>query len=311
MAADDKKGSEKKLVSEKQRFSYIGFDVFPGTPKDLFKSDAEKSKYVDAVLKKREKGDTLREECTLLEERVSSLDRIVLTVASLVIVGTLFIPWFSAYNVIKSETTQAVVEDTTPLAQNSDSLGLITEAQDEADTTAVAVATEEVVEESSPTLSSSGEEIKLSYVAKKKIHKEYSRLSGIGVFTSLGTVGSKVFSSGIILILTGVAILLMVLLSIGLPIYNLYGIYGLKGNADKRALEFKKIARYNWLPLILFVFSLVISFVGAQYGFSNPEQVFTSIGSSYSVGAFLGSFSYGILISQAAFILIAAKGMEI
>jgi hypothetical protein len=136
-------------------------------------------------------------------------------------------------------------------------------------------------------------------------------LSGIGVFTSIGSIGSKVFSSGFILILTGVSIMLMVLLSIGLPVYNLYGIYGLKGDVDKKALALKKIARYNWAPLILFVFALSISFVGAEYGFSNPLEVFTSIGSSYTVGTFLGSFSYGIIISQAAFILVAAKGMEI
>ena len=90
-----------------------------------------------------------------------------------------------------------------------------------------------------------------------------------------------------------------------------YGIYGLKGDPDQKALALKKILQYNWIPLCLLVFAMVISFVGASYGFSNPQEIFTSIGNSYSIATFLGSLSYGVMISLAAFILIAVKGVEI
>ena len=42
-----KGGSPAGRVSDAQRFRYIGFEVFPGKPKDLFKSDAERQQYID------------------------------------------------------------------------------------------------------------------------------------------------------------------------------------------------------------------------------------------------------------------------
>jgi hypothetical protein len=53
-----------------------------------------------------------------------------------------------------------------------------------------------------------------------------------------------------------------------------------------------------------------LSFVGAQYGF-DPEGMFTSIGKSYGIGVLLDTLSYGIGISLAGFIILAAKGSEI
>jgi hypothetical protein len=112
----DKKGVDQK-VSESQRFRYIGFEVFPGKPKDLFKSEQEKSKLVETVVAKRSKGDIIREECTLLEERVSTRDRFVLAFAGLLILAALFVPWYAAYNEIvqeaPQETTQLIPSDTT------------------------------------------------------------------------------------------------------------------------------------------------------------------------------------------------------
>ena len=76
MADEEKKETSEKRINEKERFRYIGFEVFPGNPKDLFKSDAEKEKLVDAVISKRDKGEIIRDGCTLMVDRVSLVDRL-------------------------------------------------------------------------------------------------------------------------------------------------------------------------------------------------------------------------------------------
>ncbi len=317
MAAEGKKGEPNKQITDKQRFTYIGFDVFPGTPKDLFKSDAEKSKHVEAVKSKREKGDVVRDECKLLEERVSLIDRIVLTVACVVILGTLFLPWFSAYNEFveeaNSEPISAVVDSTqvsdSTLMAMSDSVNGVPQTMD---STALAAATNDGTTplEENIQKESSGEEIIHGYVAKKKVRRESVSLAGYNVLFSIGSVGGYVFGSGIVLVVTGAIFLLLLLVCLALPFYTLYGLYGLKGDADQRALALKKILKFNWIPVILFGVTFILSFFGAEYGFDS-QAVFTSLGESYGPGVFLGSISYGVIVALGAFILIALKGVEI
>ncbi|UCD64058.1 MAG: hypothetical protein JSW34_01105 [Candidatus Zixiibacteriota bacterium] len=326
MAAEEDKSKKPSAepVSEAQRFRYIGFEVFPGKPKDHFKSEAERDELVKSVQAKREKGDLLREQCTLMEERVSFADRLVMTVASVLILVTLFLPWYAAYNEIVEENVEpevteqvAVVADSladsTVLAGTADSLAAV---EDSAAAAAVEGAaappagTPETGQQTAVTRTGVSEELIHGYVAKKKIHKEYSRLSAIGSFIALGSVGSYVFSSGGILVITAILFLIYTLLCVGLPVYTLYGIYGTKGDADSRALKLKKMVRLNWVPLILFVLALVLSFVGAEYGFDSAET-FVSLGKSYGPGAFLGALSWGIILSLSAFILVAVKGIEI
>jgi hypothetical protein len=304
MTADEKKDPGQRLITKEQRFKFIGFDVFPGKPKDLFKSTAEKEKLVDSVKERREKGDTLRDDCTLLEERVSSSDRMVLTIASIVVFASLFLPWFSAYNEFVDEPSEAPAEQIAVV----DSLQITSEG-DTVVATGVTDITEPPVE---PEVSEvQGEEILHGFIAKTKYRKEYSKLSGLGMFVSIGSVGSYIFSSGFILILTGVLFLIYALLSILLPAYSLYGLYASKGNADQKALELKKVLRYNCIPLGIVLFTMILSFIGAEYGFSDPESVFTSLGASYGVVTYMTSMSYGVFISLAAFILTALKGVEI
>lgn len=327
MAADEKKGQPNKRITEKQRFTYIGFDVFPGKPKDLFKSDAEKNKFVGRVKDKRDKGDLLREDCTLLEERVSMRDKIVMAVACVIIIGSLFVPWYSAYNeiveetMVKEEPVVAVVDSalvndslTVPdsLVGLAEELVLNETVADSATAlAAIAGGADDEVAATQSNINAEGEEVLHSYRAKKKIHKEFTTLSGFAGITSLGDVGSKLFSSGIVLMVTVVLFLVYTLLCLGLPLYTLYGLFGMKGNADQVALQLKKMLRFNWIPLIVFVFALFISFFGATYGFDTGSAELSSIGDSYGVGVFLGTLSYGIFISLAAFVLVAAKGVEI
>ncbi len=345
MADDVKKNdSARRQISDKDRFRYIGFEVFPGKPKDLFKSDAEKQKLIDARREKKKKGEIIREECILFEERVSTFDRIILAIASVVMVASLFVPWFSAYNEIE-ETVKAPAQtapaDTLAASGTmapADSLALMagdtammaatgatgaaaaaestaavpaaTTPPTEANATPAAAAEEAPAQQGTTEKVSESEEIIHSYVAHKRYRKEYTRLSGIGVFGALGSVGGVAFSSGVIILLSTVLMILYILLCIALPVLTLYGLFGTKGDADARALQLKKIMRLNWLPLILFAAVLFLSFFGGSY--SQPVgESFGSLGSDYSVGVFLDMLSYGVIISLAASILVAAKGSEI
>ena len=324
MPDEENKKSAGNRVSDSNRFKYIGFEVFPGKPKDLFKSDEEKAKLVDAVVAKRSRGEVIREECTLFEERVSVSDRLILAVACFVILATLFIPWYSAYNEIVEEVAITPVSEmpfdgTVTTAAEGDSA--LMAAGESPDTIALAAtdepaetptATEEQTEIDSALIgvSSPSEEVIHGLKARKKIYREYSRLSGFGAFLALGSVGAYVFSSGFVLVLIAIILMFYTLLCVALPIYTLYGVYGMKGSADERALKLKRILRFNWTPVVLFVAAFVFSFIGADYSF-DAAAFYGSLGASFGIGAFLNSLSWGIFVSLCAFVLVAAKGIEI
>ena len=322
MAAEGKKSAPDKRIAESERFRYIGFDVYPGKPKDLFKGEAERNKYVDAIRARREKGDVTRDDCKLYEKRVSGLDRIVLTLASLIILGSLFLPWFSAYN--------EVVEETQAAAQSSQEQAVAGEGEmapselglTPGDTAALATplepgdaetvlpAGEEDGTEAMTAEEPRSEEVIVGMKARKKIHRDYENITGLGILAGIGSVGSLVFSSGFILMLTGLLVLVYILASIGLPIYTLYGLHGIKGNEDQKALGLKKVLKLNWIPVVLFVVMIAIAFIGAEYGF-DPAGYFTSLDDSYSVAVLFGLLSWGIPVTLAGFILLAVKGIEI
>lgn len=275
-------------VSADDRFRFIGFEVFPRKVRDLFKSDAEKDKLVAVVRARRQQGHVLRDECTLVESRVSASDRIVMTVACLVMLVSLFIPWFSAYNEVEDKPAgarQQTVSGTT--AGGAGSQGQAVGAT-----------------------SSGSEEVITGYVARKKTHREYGRLSGLGTIASIGAVGSRVFSSGLGLMFTGLLFLVFLVATLVLPIHTLYVMYKEKGDPDQKALKLKRILRFNWLPVGLFGLALIVSFVGASYGFE-AKSLFTSLGDSYNVAVYLNTLSWGVFLSIGASILLAAKGAEI
>jgi hypothetical protein len=334
---DKKKTTSDKHVSDEQRFHYIGFDVFPGKAKDLFKSSAEKDKLVDALKAKRESGQIIRDECTLFEDRVSGMDRIVMTIACAVMLLSLFLPWFAVYNEVEETTTAAVaveeplvVDDSLDMMSDSaalamaegDTLGVAGDDIEAVASEVLASATEEeavagdtagedtVVEATSAHQQRSSEEVIHGYVAKKKYTKHFDRVGGLGAFVSLGSVGSAVFSSGAMLVVSAILMLLMILATLGLPLYSLYGLFGLKGTSDQKALALKKILKLNWIPMVLFTGVMFLAFVGANYGFDS-ESLYTSLGRSYGVGVFMDSLSWGAFVSISASVLLAVKGIEI
>jgi len=264
MADDVKKKETARQINEKDRFRYIGFEVFPGKPKDLFQSDAEKEKLIDVRRKKRESGDLIREECTLFDDRVSRVDRVVLTLASLAMVAALFIPWFSAYNEIeKTAAAPQSVTDTLAISGGEvagDSLALAVGTAAATADSAVAAVTGQVAEtplaaatteevaageeatggsETASEQTTPNEEVLHGYVAKKQFYKEFTRVSGFGALLSLGSVGSVAFSSGLALALISILAIVMILVCLAFPVYTLYVLYAAKGSSDTRALQLK------------------------------------------------------------------------
>lgn len=320
-----------KRISERERFRYIGFEVFPGAPKDLFRSQGERDRLVDSVKEKRAKGEVIREDCKLLEQRVSFGERLVLTIACVVIIATLFLPWYSVYNetVISGGSAADMVVPAEPMESEPAATDVI--AGEEAagpgqaavaetpaatgETTTGEPASEEAVTdeapaEAEPVAVTPTEEVLTSAVMRRKVEREHETLSGLGSLAAIGGAGSYIFSAGFALVITGILLILMTILSVVLPIFILYTVWGLKGDADTVALKLKRYLKLNWIPVLLFFAAFVLSFVGADYA-SGTIGTFTSIGDTYGPGVFLGSISWGVLVSLAGFILLAAKGIEI
>jgi hypothetical protein len=281
MTDRDKTSPSGQRISEAQRFRYIGFEVFPGKPKDLFKSDAEKQKYERDIVAKREKGEVLRESCTLLENRVSRVERLVLTAASVVMFLALLLPWYSAY----SEKVEQVPAQSTVNAQAD--RGVTSIKGDRAN-----------------------EEIITGRQVRAKAVRTYTSTSGLGVFASIGSILGDAFSSGFAVWLSALLMLAYGLLALALPALNIYTLYFSKGSPDERVVELKNNLRYNWLPLCILTVVLLLSFVGADYGFP-AKDTFASLGSSYDTGTLFNSLSWGVFVAMAASVLAAAKGIEI
>ncbi|MCH8027563.1 MAG: hypothetical protein IID63_05505 [candidate division Zixibacteria bacterium] len=335
MTEEKKNLAARKRITEKERFSFIGFDVFPKDPKELFDSDAEKEMLLANVRARHDKHDHLRESCTLLEERVSFTDRIAVTVGAVMVFVALFLPWYSVYNEIVEDTPvaqaieepvvasdnpgEATIEDGTADPAAEDASEEVNPATEETEVADVSDAGEVTAspDDGEPVYSPltiideelDGELI-TALVAKKSIHREYARLSGIGGIISFGSTGSYLFSSGISLILTVIIFIVYTLLCLGLPAYTLYGLYGIKGSPDEQALVLKKLLRYNWLLLILFLTGFTFAFFGSEYGF-DAAGAFTSLGDSYGIGAYLSVISPGVYVALAGSIICAAKGAEI
>jgi len=83
-------------TTEETRYRYIGFDVYPKKSKKFWKGEQEKKNYLEEV-KKRGFGSALAESGHSLIRAVvfTKVDRLVLTVTSLLLTISFFLPWFS------------------------------------------------------------------------------------------------------------------------------------------------------------------------------------------------------------------------
>lgn len=151
----------------------------------------------------------------------------------------------------------------------------------------------------------------ISELASKGILNDHYSITGIGALMSIGTYGAKVFSGGVILVITGALMLIYFLCSLVLAAFNFFLLYGpKKGSEDQWALRLKRMLRYNWVPIMLWLTMFVLSFFGASYGF-NSSGMLAQVGDSYSIVTFIGLSSFGIYVTLAAFLIAALKGKEI
>lgn len=142
------------------------------------------------------------------------------------------------------------------------------------------------------------------------VNDNYS-MSGIGAVTKMGNYLPLVFSSGPILVITGILMLIFYICIPVLAVLNLYALYGLHGsNPDEYVLKLKKWLRYNWIPVLIWVAMFIMSFFGAPYGFDSTRML-KQVGSSYGIVTFVGLSSFGIYLVLMTFLISALKGKEI
>jgi len=317
-----------KEFDEDARFRYLGFEVYPGKKlRDFFKSDAEKDSLVERIKEKRQRGKVLRDVSSFDVPRLAGYEKVVLTITSLIIIFSLFLPWFSGYRVMEVvvEKPDVKLAGETAAVDVADTLGdTLIELEGEAEALAEGEATdtqtppgEEMAEDVAPPEGAVTDETdeqgftSITGVQKStKIEREHLAVSGIGVIGGFGNYIGKVFSSGFVLILTGILFLVYMLMCLITPIYTIYLLYAGKIDDDERALKVKKAMRINWIPLIIWVAGMILAIIGANYGFGTDEMV-RQIGSNYTIGTYLGLLSFGFYISLAMFVMNAVKGAEI
>ncbi len=467
--------NKESLEPSEERFKYIGFDVFSGKAGNMFKSEDERKSLVEKVKAKlsRSHGE-VRDRCTLMESRVSMVEKLFMTAAAVAMVLALFVPWFSGYIPISYEELGSVGEHTFFFASQDDKgtiddlSGALRKKHSQRFASFAAIRADEApvqqppVEEVIPpadSLTESGEdvaagaeevqtdstfeveevaalhedqapqpqptpdeveernvvpeEIRVIFVnnpdleqlhgmsdlqervvavytynartdrenliyggadalralpqylvlkakandsisvavtdsmkqaaverlaqgdstiapdsifyagpvlvddkvvpelALKGIINDYYSLTGFGAMLSLGTYGSKIFSSGIVLIITGTLMIVYFLSCLVLAAINIYLLYGAKkSSGGEYVLYLKKMLRYNWIPVIIWMGMFIISFFGASYGFDSTGML-AQVGDSYGVTTFIGLSSFGIYVSLMGFLIVALKGKEI
>ncbi len=150
-----------------------------------------------------------------------------------------------------------------------------------------------------------------SELASRGIVNDNYSMTGIGAIAKLGDYLPMVFSSGPVLIITGIFMLLFYICLPVLAVVNLYALYGLKGkDPNEYVLKLKKWLRYNWIPVFLWIAMFILSFVGAPYGFDSTGML-KQVGSSYGIVTFIGLLSIGIYLVLISFLITALKGKEI
>jgi hypothetical protein len=335
----------KKEFKSEDRFKYIGFEVQSGKIGDHFKSDAEKQSWVEKVLEKRkDHGARLRGDSSFDVPRVAGYEKIVMTVTSVILVLSLFLPWFSGYTEYEVEAAPVAVEEEGVMSDStvvdslsSNSLNLTTVDVIETETTPSEIAegddltateavdeavAEETDEASTDEVTAEGENYEMlekdekgfasitAIQKRKEIKRDRMAFSAAGAIGRLGSIGGAIFTSGFVLMLTGLLFIIYILLCLGMAGYTLYTIYGIKADPDIHALKIKKVLRLNWIPAVIWIFGLFISFFGAGYSFDTTGLI-KQLGTSYGAGTYLGMLSYGFYISLACFIMNAVKGVEI
>jgi hypothetical protein len=96
MADQTQNSKGEEGISEEMRYRYIGFDVYPKKPKEFWRSEEERKAYLEET-KRKDSRSTLQESGHSLVQAIvfSKVDKLILTITSLLLTVSLFLPWFS------------------------------------------------------------------------------------------------------------------------------------------------------------------------------------------------------------------------
>ncbi len=97
--------AEEKQVSPDERYRYIGFEVFADKPRGFWKNDEERKSYIEQV--KAELGSLYRNS-VVYASVISKVDRIFITVASIMMILAPFLPWFRVKTLYGSESFMGI-----------------------------------------------------------------------------------------------------------------------------------------------------------------------------------------------------------
>ena len=294
-----------------ERFKYIGFDVFPGKAGDIFKTENERKTLIEKVMTKfrRSEGE-VRDRCTLMEARVTSFEKGFLTLAVLVLAVSLFLPWFSgSYEIV----TERVVplEQVYGVTESGEASKAQQAAEAEERTGPQPAISPEATESIEGSAAPAETATPTGMTTITEVTYDRRSLTGLGTALGLGSYLGMIFQSGAVLMVSGILMLLFFLCCLGFIVFNLYILYGSgKLKEDEYALRLKKMLRYNWIPVLIWLTMLALSFIGSTYGFETTGAV-DQIGEAYSIATFIGLLSVGVYLSLGVFIVMALKAKEI
>jgi hypothetical protein len=93
--------AEEKQVNPNERYRYIGFEVFGDKPPGFWKNDEERKSFIQQF--KAEVGSLYRNS-VVYASVISRVDRIFITVASVMMILAPFLPWFRVKTLYGSES---------------------------------------------------------------------------------------------------------------------------------------------------------------------------------------------------------------
>jgi hypothetical protein len=93
--------AEDKQINSSERYQYIGFEVFGDKPQSFWKNDEERKSYIQQV--KAELGSIYRNS-VVYASVINKVDRIFITVASVMMILAPFLPWFRVKTLYGTES---------------------------------------------------------------------------------------------------------------------------------------------------------------------------------------------------------------
>jgi len=86
----------KQIDPEELRYNYLGFEYTPGKLKEFWASDEEKKKFVDKIRQRLKGHHSVERDASVVNaNQINKADTIAISVASVVMVISLFIPYYN------------------------------------------------------------------------------------------------------------------------------------------------------------------------------------------------------------------------